>query len=667
MYQNTPTDGNAYKQEDLEWVESMLKNFQNDRTFLFTHYFFPAYAGNLGRVKGATQGGMYGTNKALGGSQTLENKFMQLLAKYPNVIWFSGHCHWKWNLQELQYNANIDRFKIGDSVNGITYSPAWGQVGDEGAWTFHLSSNSSPLGNTTYSTSEYSSSVNQSGRPAGSECAYMDVYENGVEIVCIDMNTEDRTNGITDTRNMLILPIADYYLDTNLKQLYEVFLTQDDWTIGKNISSTTGLPTTTNGTFSAISEYIKVVDGNKYLISANNIVPDYDVAAGQTTEGINSICMYAYDENKNYIGRIKGTSFCANGKANKLYYFDGENWLDDQGQYIDKTQNVTAANIATITPYNDFDITENIFDNSNSVVGSPTYTGNVSYIRIRVQSVTASNSDTEQIANVFSNLESYVNLKEVNLTGIAGGVEHETAPDTTYTVASQALMYSEIAAMTTGQTKLIAWPSVARDAAQLGEANGAWSNSATYSGYINYGASLSAANAAANETKLQADTQVNVNNSTAFIFKLTKVNGGYTIQGFDDNYLTTSATWSTTPATLTISNATGTSASSTVVSQNNNPRLLRVSAGSNNLYYSNVTNPTFTNQSGGWTLYYMYEVTPYTETPDTPAEEIGAVVNNENVLEINDNALTPGTYTLKYEDEEGNAISGFGDIDKFTV
>jgi len=88
---------NAYLAADLTWLGTVLEQYKNNRVFVFTHLFFPEYAGNLGRVNGT--GGIYPTGNWLSGSGL--TSLMNLLSSYPKVYWFSGHSHWKWDLQRF--------------------------------------------------------------------------------------------------------------------------------------------------------------------------------------------------------------------------------------------------------------------------------------------------------------------------------------------------------------------------------------------------------------------------------------------------------------------------------------------------------------------------------------------------------------------------------------
>jgi len=189
----------------------------------------------------------------------------------------------------------------------------------------------------------------------------------------------------------------------------------------------------------------------------------------------------------------------------------------------------------------------------------------------------------------------------------------------TNTTSISVIPYSSISGMAVGSSQKVIITSVARDGYTLGSTGTSWSTQAV-SGYTNYGTSLSSANASANESKLISDmTTYYTSNPTKSVFTLKKVSSSsYTLQNSDGNYLSGtgtdegSATWSSSSMNLSIENATGTSSSSLVVSQNSNPNILRIRNSSGYPLYSSSTPFWRSGQSGGWTLWYMYSV------PDVP-------------------------------------------------
>lgn len=154
-----------YLVEDLDWLETKIEEYKNERCFIFTHLFFPEYAGNFKEI--------YIRENWLMGTQ--HDRMKNLLNNYPNTVWFSGHSHWKWYLQKYEDNANVQR---------------------DGGWTVHVPSCALPIDSDGVSS--------RVGDALGSEGAIVDVYENYIEI-----------RG-TDLKNDKYIPIAKYRLDTTL-------------------------------------------------------------------------------------------------------------------------------------------------------------------------------------------------------------------------------------------------------------------------------------------------------------------------------------------------------------------------------------------------------------------------------------------------------------------
>ena len=158
-----------YLESSLSWLESKLKDYKDERCFVFTHLFFPSRAGNLNYI--------YPAENCLRGEQL--NRLEKLCDTYINSIWFSGHSHWKWDLQHYQKRANIHRSYF------FSEPATW--------WCVHVPSCGYPI------TSDGTTRV---GKEEDSEGAIVQVYENHIDIRGINFN---------DGR---YLPIAVYRLET---------------------------------------------------------------------------------------------------------------------------------------------------------------------------------------------------------------------------------------------------------------------------------------------------------------------------------------------------------------------------------------------------------------------------------------------------------------------
>lgn len=171
------TNGTPYKTESIDWLESKLKEYKNERCFVFTHLFFPDRAGNLNDI--------YPTSNWLQGSQL--SRLEGLHIKFFNSIWFSGHSHWKWALQKYQDRANVYRDINSDNL------PASG-------WSVHIPSCASPID---------SNGSTRVEKPLESEGAVMDVYENYIDIRAIDLKSKK------------YIPIGTYRLNTELFEVLD--------------------------------------------------------------------------------------------------------------------------------------------------------------------------------------------------------------------------------------------------------------------------------------------------------------------------------------------------------------------------------------------------------------------------------------------------------------
>ena len=188
-----------YNDADITWLRGKLDAWKNERVFVFTHLFFPDYAGNLGRVNGS--GGIYPSGNWLGGSQL--TTLSGFLSAYPNAIWFSGHSHWKWDLQRYQKNLNVDRY------------------GTNGAWTVHVPSLALPI-DSDYTNLNSETEANRVEKPLESQGGVVYVYADRIEIRGIDFNINasqngDTTRGFSGDTYTKYLPIAHYNMSTILK------------------------------------------------------------------------------------------------------------------------------------------------------------------------------------------------------------------------------------------------------------------------------------------------------------------------------------------------------------------------------------------------------------------------------------------------------------------
>lgn len=178
------SSGKPYTNENISWLESKLKEYKNERCFIFTHLFFSDKAGNLNDI--------YPSANWLQGEQYI--KLNNLCNKFVNSIWFSGHSHWKWALQKYQDRANIYRTYDTDGR-------------PECGWCVHVPSCASPMD------SDGSSRVE---KPLESEGGVIDVYENYIDIRAIDL------------KNQKYLPIGTYRLNTEIFEVLDFIAISSD-------------------------------------------------------------------------------------------------------------------------------------------------------------------------------------------------------------------------------------------------------------------------------------------------------------------------------------------------------------------------------------------------------------------------------------------------------
>ena len=161
----------AYTAENIKWLENKLEEYRNERCFVITHLFFPDKAGNLLDI--------YPSYNWLAGTQLTTLQAMR--DRYKNTIWFSGHSHWKWSLQQYDDDANICR-------------------NPESGWSVHVPSCAKPID---------SNGASRDDKYDQSEGAVINVYENHIDILGVDFISGK------------YLPIATYRLDTTLQEVEE--------------------------------------------------------------------------------------------------------------------------------------------------------------------------------------------------------------------------------------------------------------------------------------------------------------------------------------------------------------------------------------------------------------------------------------------------------------
>lgn len=145
--------------EQLDWLEAQLEKYKDETVFLFFHTFLnhPVEGETLAMGEGNlvnNKGHQY--DLPFTEDCPDEIRFEEMMDKYENVVFFNGHSHWAYDMQELNPNLNIANY------------------GGEYATMVHVSSVSSPRrtqANLEGTTEHYMRS---------SEGMYVEVYEDKI-------------------------------------------------------------------------------------------------------------------------------------------------------------------------------------------------------------------------------------------------------------------------------------------------------------------------------------------------------------------------------------------------------------------------------------------------------------------------------------------------------
>ncbi len=195
----------TYLADDITWLTTKLEAYQDDRCFIFTHMFFPDRAGNFRQ--------RYPSGNWLADPQlsTLEN----LCDSYKNTIWFSGHSHWKWRLQETYRDSTIygTQYQSLSEFNNVWHEQSSGK----GGWCVHVSGCANPIDSHKSSSDSYGWTREGSGNYSDkcSEGAIVDVYEDYVDIRGVSFKAYNSDSDYDTTYNTQYLPIATYRLNVD--------------------------------------------------------------------------------------------------------------------------------------------------------------------------------------------------------------------------------------------------------------------------------------------------------------------------------------------------------------------------------------------------------------------------------------------------------------------
>lgn len=104
----------------LDWLEAQLNEYKDKRVYLFFHTFTSDLEGNAENGCGNLMnpgGATYDLVFTPGAPD--EVRFKSLLTEHKNVIYFSGHSHWEFDMQRYNPNLNITDYdgKFATSVH----------------------------------------------------------------------------------------------------------------------------------------------------------------------------------------------------------------------------------------------------------------------------------------------------------------------------------------------------------------------------------------------------------------------------------------------------------------------------------------------------------------------------------------------------------------------
>ncbi len=97
--------------EQLDWLSGVFEEYKDTTVYLFFHTLLSAPDGSQASAVGnlvTPSGYSYSLPYSYGAADEVE--FRSLLKKYKNVIYFSGHSHWMFELEKYNINLNVSNF-----------------------------------------------------------------------------------------------------------------------------------------------------------------------------------------------------------------------------------------------------------------------------------------------------------------------------------------------------------------------------------------------------------------------------------------------------------------------------------------------------------------------------------------------------------------------------
>lgn len=540
-----------YNDADITWLRGKLDAWKNERVFVFTHLFFPDYAGNLGRVNGS--GGIYPSGNWLGGSQL--TTLSGFLSAYPNAIWFSGHSHWKWDLQRYQKNLNVDRY------------------GTNGAWTVHVPSLALPI-DSDYTNLNSETEANRVEKPLESQGGVVYVYADRIEIRGIDFNINasqngDTTRGFSGDTYTKYLPIAHYNMSTILKTVADrndpvegYYIAQGNKVTGETITKQDDYIILT---YNALSQCVVCTNG---LLSAD------DEANGATVTAEDIKVIYGGQE------------------------IDLAN-VQNYGIYMDAASDVGGGAYANLSDLMNSGVTGASVQSFPSVDSNNQNSATRYGIQFNVSSRFITGNTWCDVLDASNEL--VVKIKDLRINGVlvntqSGNIGYEMVN----------IPYADINSMAVGDSKEVIMVNPHRNNGYILGHNG--------SAAVSEGNGF-----ATEAAMKEAAYRVKDDNNYHMIISKTQVPDGnpyYTLTSKVGNMSPTgtkaAAEWSSTPMHYTIENATSLAAHTDLtsgVATTNNPNLIRFKNPSNNYLNAGggLSSLKFAKGTGEWSVWYLYD------------------------------------------------------------
>lgn len=97
-------------QSQLDWLEAVLEEYKDQTVYLFFHSFMCGPDGEGHTGVGNLSNGKYEYDLPYTYGASDEVRFRALMQEYKNVMWFSGHSHWAFEMEVYNSDTNFSNF-----------------------------------------------------------------------------------------------------------------------------------------------------------------------------------------------------------------------------------------------------------------------------------------------------------------------------------------------------------------------------------------------------------------------------------------------------------------------------------------------------------------------------------------------------------------------------